>query len=100
MSEETFEALTIIATRKAKFYQRSRNELLKQIPPTVNKNGVKAALRTAISEVDNSLFIGEKEKETKVLDASTPVELLGLDSDRIVAEVVRRLSSIREEQRS
>jgi hypothetical protein len=93
MSEQTFEALTIIATRKAKFYQRSRNELLKQIPPTVNKDTVKVALRKAISEVDNSLFIGKMEKETKVLNASTPIDQLGLDSDRIVAEVVRKLSS-------
>ena len=93
MSEETFEALTIIATRKAKFYQKSRNELLKQIPPTVNKDAIKAVLRKAISEVDNSLFIGEKEKETKILNASTSINQLGLDSDRIVAEVIRKLSA-------
>ncbi len=92
MSEETFDALTIIATRKAKFYQRSRNELLKQLPPSVNKDGVKAALRKAISEVDNSLFIGKKEKETKVINPSTAIEQLGLDRDKIISEVIRRLS--------
>ena len=94
MNKETFDALTIIATRKAKFYQRSRNELFKHIPPSVNEKEVKAALRKAISEVDNSLFISKEEKDTKVIDPSTSVKNLGLDTDKIISEVIRKLSAV------
>jgi hypothetical protein len=83
----------VIATRKARFYQRSRDELLKHVPSGVNKDEVKVALRKAISEVDNTLFIGRKEKETKLIDPSTPVEQLDLDTEKIISEVLRKLSS-------
>jgi hypothetical protein len=90
---DTFDALTVVAIRKAKFYQRSRNELLKRIPPSVNKDEIKAALRKAISEVDNGLFIGRNEKMTKVIEPSTPIEELNLDTERIISNVIRKLSS-------
>lgn len=93
MGEETFDALAVIATRKAKFYQRSRNELLKQLPATQKKDEIKSALRKAISEVDNALFIGKKERESKVIDPSTPIEQLDLDNDKIISEVIQKLSS-------
>ena len=66
---------------------------MKHVPSGVNKEEVRVALRKVISEVDNSLFIGRKEKETKVIDPSTPVELLDLDTEKIISEVLRKLSS-------
>lgn len=92
MSKEAFEAAVIVARRKAEFYERSKYEFLNQLPE-VEKAKAKALIRTAISEVDNSLFIGKKEKETKVINPSAPVEELDLDREKIVSEVIRKLSS-------
>ena len=94
MSKETFDVLTVIAIRKAEFYERSRNQLLKSLPGDLNKDEVSQALRKAISEVDNNLFIGRKEKDTKIIDPSTPIEKLGLDTDRIISEVIHKLPSV------
>lgn len=92
MSKETFETAVIIARRKAEFYERSKYEFLNQLPE-VERDEAKAIIRKAISEVDNSLFIGNKEKETKVIDPSTPVEELNLDKEKIASEVIRKLAS-------
>lgn len=91
MSKEAFEAATVIARRKAEFYERIKYEFLAQLPE-VERDKAKAIIRKAISEVDNSLFIGNKEKETKVIDPSTPVEDLGLDKEKIASEVIRKLT--------
>jgi len=94
LSKETFDAITVIAVRKAKFYVRSRDELLKRVPSSVDRDEVNVALRKAISLVDNSLFIGKNETVTRVIDPSTPIEQLDLDTDKIISEVIRKLSSL------
>jgi hypothetical protein len=91
MSKEVFDAAVIIARRKAEFYERSNYEFLDQLPKA-EKDEAKAIIRKAISEVDNSLFVGNKEKETKIMNPSTPVEELGLDKEKIVSEVIRKLN--------
>jgi hypothetical protein len=93
MSRETFDVIAVIALRKSIFYKRSKDILLKQLPPQINEKEARAAVRHAISGLDNSLFIGKDEGETKRIDPSTPIEKLDLDEGKIVDEVLRRLGS-------
>lgn len=93
MSKEAFDVIAVIAFRKSVFYQRSRDILLKQLPPYVNQKNARAAVRRAISSLDNSLFIGKEERETIRIDPSTPIEKLGLDESKIIDEVLRQLGS-------
>ena len=93
MSEEAFKALEVVALRKAVFYQRSRDILLKNLPADINKEQARRTLRETISELDNSLFISKREKETKRIDPSSSIDDLDLDKDKIKGEILVRLGS-------
>jgi hypothetical protein len=88
MSEDVFDAIAVIAVRKSKFYERSRD-----VPQNMDQKRLRGELRKAISGLDNDLFIGQSEKATKKLDPSAPIEKLGLDSEKIIDAVLQKLST-------
>ena len=91
MSEKEFDALAVIAMRKSKYYQKTRDWLLKQLPPTVDQRDVRRKLRSAIARVDNRLFLGEEEKKANTIDPTLPLERLQLNGDEIVKQVLKEL---------
>ena len=93
MSEDVFDAIAVIADRKSKFYERSRDVLLKRVPQNMDQKRLRGELRKANSGLDNDLFIGQSEKATKKLDPSAPIEKLGLDSEKIIDAVLQKLST-------
>jgi hypothetical protein len=91
MSAKEFDALAVIALRKGKFYQKTRDTLLGQLPPNVDQQDVKQRLRTAIARIDNRLFLAKEEQKENIIDPTLPIERLQLNSDEIKKQVLREL---------
>jgi hypothetical protein len=91
MSQKDFDVLAIIALRKSKFYQKTRDGLIKELPSNIDKQDVRQKLRKAIADLDNNLFIGEEEKKTNTIDPTLPLERLQLNSEEIKKHVLKAL---------
>lgn len=91
MAEKEFDVITVISLRKAEFYRRAKKELLTLLPDSIDKNDAMSLLRHAVSNVDNSLFIDDLEKTTKVIDPKKSVSELKIDREEIVRRVIKNL---------
>lgn len=91
MSQKDFDVLAIIALRKSKFYQKTRDLLLKEVPSNIDKQDVRQKLRKAIANLDNNLFIGEEERKTNIIDPALPLEQLQLNGEEIKKHVLKAL---------
>ena len=92
MSQKDFDILSIIALRKSKFYQKTRDKLLRSLPRYVDQKEARLRLRKAMAERDNDLFIDEREKATKTIDPALPLERLRLNRQEIIRQVLKKLT--------
>jgi hypothetical protein len=93
MEQREFEAVSIIASRKAEFYISARRELLASLPASVNEKEARLLLRRAISELDNRLFISGEEKASNTIKPWQSIEKLKLDTQSILDEVLKRITA-------
>jgi len=94
MQKKDFDALSIIAMRKAQYYEKIRGKVLSNFPPDANRADIGRRLRFAVSKLNNELFISEIEKSKNTIDPDIPIETLNLDN----AEIVKRLIAMMNEQ--
>lgn len=91
MPEKEFNVISVIALRKAEFYRGARKELLALLPKTADKKEAIILLRHAVSTVDNSLFIDDVEKATKVINPEKSISELKIDRREIVKRVIKNM---------
>jgi hypothetical protein len=93
MDQKEFEIVSIIASRKAEFYAKTREKLLALLPPFIDEKEARLRLRRAISELDNSLFISEEEKESKTINSELSISQLKLNNEEIIGRVVKAMTA-------
>jgi len=91
VAEKEFDVIAVIALRKAEFYRSAKKELLGLLSGSIDKNNAMSLLRHAVSSVDNSLFIDDMEKATKIIDPKKSVSELKIDRQEIVKRVIKNL---------
>jgi hypothetical protein len=93
MDQKEFEIVSIIASRKTEFYVKTREKLLASLPLFIDKKETRLRLRRAISELDNSLFISEEEKESKTINPELSISQLKLDNEEIKNRVIKAMTA-------
>jgi len=93
MDQKEFDIVSIIASRKAEFYVKTREKLLALLPPFVDKKEARLRLRRAISQLDNALFISEEEKESKTINPELSISQLKLNNKEIIDRVVEAMTT-------
>jgi len=92
MNQKDFDIVSIIASRKAEFYVKTREKLLASLPSFIDKKVTRLRLRRAISELDNTLFISEQEKASNTIDPALSVSQLKLNNQEILDRVVKAMT--------
>jgi hypothetical protein len=94
MDQNEFDIISIVATRKTEFYENAKRRLIASLPVSIDRDQAKSRLRRAISQLDNSLFISEDERNARIIDPALPVSELKLDKEEILAHMVRAMGTI------
>ena len=92
MDQQDFQIISIMASREAEFYVKTREKLLASLPPFIGKSEARRRLRRAISELDNLLFIGEEEKASETIDPKLSVSQLKLNNQEILDQVMKAMT--------
>ena len=85
LSEKVFDVISVIASRKAEFYLATKLDLNKQLAnlfPTIDPIEADSQLRKAISELDNTLFLSDKEKTSKRINPELSVSELNMSEEQ------------------
>jgi hypothetical protein len=90
--DEFARMITIIAARKTQFFQRASDKLLSSLPKEIDKQAALNSIRTAIAGLDDTLFIGNEEKEKGIINPETSLAKLDLDVGKIFNEILLKLS--------
>lgn len=93
MDQKEFDIVSIVSSRKAEFYMKTRDKLLASLPPSVDKKETRLRLRRAISRLDNALFISEDEKESKTINPELSILQLKLNNKEIIDRIVEAMTT-------
>lgn len=93
MNERAFQVITIVAARKAEFYVKTKRRLLASLPSFISDKEARLRLRRAISELDDTMFIGGQEIASRTIDPGLSVDSLNLDVTRIVDQVATAMAA-------
>jgi hypothetical protein len=93
MGEPNFEAIAVIAGRKAELYFNTKSRFLDSLPNDVDKKEALRRLRLAIADLENRLFISPHEAVTRVLSPELAVRRLQLDEASIANKIVVSMTS-------
>lgn len=93
MERKDFEAIAVIAKRKAEFYASTRKKLIDSLPESIDKGEVETRLSRAISELDNGLFISDEERVSRTLHPELSIKQLTLKKQEIVDGIVRAMTA-------
>ncbi len=94
MDQSEFDIISIVAARKTEFYENTKRKLLASLPASIDRDQARSRLRRVISQLDNSLFIGEDELMARTVDPARSVSELTLDNEKILAQIVREMGAI------
>jgi hypothetical protein len=95
MRQEEFQIVTIIASRKTQFYLQANKKLHDLLTPyahLIDRKQAELRLCQAISELDDLLFISDKEKATKTINPKLSVSELKLNSKEIIDRVIKYMT--------
>ncbi len=92
MNQTEFEIVSIIAKRKTEFYLKTKQKLLETLPALIDRKEAIRRVRHAISKIDNSLFISQDEKATKIINPELSVDQLKLDQEKIIEIITKAVT--------